>query len=227
MDDEGMVNSEDEDTDTWGPPTSPGPETTPWSYSEHDSGILGIGAGPSSPATPISASPSPVKWTRHSAPAALKGPTPMNSPAAPDYKLLHQTHIKIQNRFINSNYRLSALQTRGLPRSGHAGTIYCLQLYTYPETGKRVLFTGSRDRTVREWNVATGAIERVIAGVHTSSVLSLCVHNGYLASAGGDRTVVVWHLASNSLVKVLSDHDESVLGVRFNDQKLASCSKGM
>ncbi|KAF9053005.1 quinon protein alcohol dehydrogenase-like superfamily [Panaeolus papilionaceus] len=144
----------------------------------------------------------------------------------PDYKLLHQTHVKLRNRFLASAYRLSALQTRGTPADGHTNTIYCLQLYTYPFTGKQVLFTGSRDKTVREWNLATGAVERVISGVHTGSILSLCAHAGYLATAGSDRRVVVWDLESNTMVKTISDHDDSVLCVRFDDKKLVSCSKG-
>jgi len=164
------------------------------------------------------------RQARHSAPSLLKSPHE-SSFVIPDYKLLHQTHIKLRNRFMSSSYRLSALQTQGAPTNAHSNTIYCLQLYTYPETGKHVLFTGSRDKTVREWNLSTGMVERVISGVHNSSVLSICVHNGYLASAGGDRQVAIWHLQSDQLVKVLCDHDDSVLCVRFDDRRLVSCSK--
>ncbi|KAG5352976.1 hypothetical protein C0989_011619 [Termitomyces sp. Mn162] len=162
---------------------------------------------------------------RHSAPAALKtiGQTPHISP---DYKLLYQTHMKIYNRFRTSSYRLSALQTRGAPNNAHTNTIYCLQLYTYP-SGLQVLFTGSRDKTVREWNLTTGLVERVIGGVHTASVLSVCVHGGYLASAGSDNRVAVWDLEKNQLHKVLMDHTDSVLCVRFDDRRLVSCSKGI
>ena len=165
------------------------------------------------------------RQARHSAPPLLTSPHE-SSFVTPDYKLLHQTHIKLRNRFMSSSYRLSALQTLGAPTNAHSNTIYCLQLYTYPETGKQVLFTGSRDKTVREWNLSTGMVERVISGVHNSSVLSICVHNGYLASAGGDRQVAIWHLQSDQLVKVLCDHDDSVLCVRFDDRRLVSCSKG-
>ena len=161
----------------------------------------------------------------HSAPSILKS-FQDSSTLKPNYKLLHQTHIKLRNRFLSSSYRLSALQTRGAPTNAHTNTIYCLQLYTYPETGKQVLFTGSRDKTVREWNLSTGMVERVIADVHTSSILSICVHNGYLASAGSDKQVAVWHLETNKLVNVLCDHEDSVLCVRFDDKRLVSCSKG-
>ena len=144
----------------------------------------------------------------------------------PNYKLLHQTHIKLRNRILTSSYRLSTLQTRGRPSNAHSNTIYCLQLYTYPDSHKQVLFTGSRDKTIREWNLITGNVERVIENVHASSILTLCVHGGYLASAGSDRRVALWHLGENRLEKVICDHQDSVLCVRFNDTKLVSCSKG-
>ncbi|KAF9484633.1 WD40 repeat-like protein [Pholiota conissans] len=159
-----------------------------------------------------------------SAPSILKSIQDAYAPK-PDYKLLHQTHIKIRNRILSSSYRFSALQTRGAPSNAHTNTIYCLQLYTYPETGKQVLFTGSRDKTIREWNLSTSTVERVIANVHNSSILSICVHNGYLASAGSDRRVAVWNLETDKLVKVLCDHEDSVLCVRFDDRRLVSCSK--
>lgn len=163
-------------------------------------------------------------YVRHSAPSVLKTASE-TAYLKPNYKLLHQTFIKLRNRFLSSNYRLSALQTRGAPSNAHTNTIYCLQLYTYPETGQQVLFTGSRDRSIREWNLTTGLVERIISGVHSSSVLSLCAQNGYLASAGSDRRVMVWHLESNELVGVICDHEDSVLCVRFDDERLVSCSK--
>ncbi|KAG6817799.1 hypothetical protein H0H87_003207 [Tephrocybe sp. NHM501043] len=161
---------------------------------------------------------------RHSAPPVLKTAMAVSSHLTPDYKLLYRTHMKLHHRFLKSSYRLSALQTRGTPDNAHTNTIYCLQLYTY-SSGLQVLFTGSRDRTVREWNMTTGHIERVITGVHTASILSLCAHGGYLASAGSDNRVVVWDLEKNKIHKILMDHTNSVLCVRFDDERLVSCSK--
>lgn len=163
--------------------------------------------------------------SRHSAPSILNSLGP-SSFLRPNYKLLHQTHIRLHNSFLASSYRLSALQTRGAPTNAHTNTIYCLQLYTYPSTGEQVLFTGSRDKTIREWNLSTGLVERVIIGVHTSSVLSICVYNGFVASAGSDRRVAMWDLEKNKLVKIICDHEDSVLCVRFDDERLVSCSKG-
>lgn len=163
---------------------------------------------------------------RHSAPPILTSPS-SGSAARPDYKVLHQTHVRLRKRFLNASYRLSALQTRGAQADAHTNTIYCLQLYIYPTTGNQVLFTGSRDKTVREWNIETGVVERVISGVHSSSILSICVHNGILASAGSDRRLALWDLEKNTLIKLIDDHEDSVLCVRFDETRVASCSKGM
>lgn len=143
----------------------------------------------------------------------------------PNYKLLHLTRTRLQHRFLSGSYRLSSLQSRGTPGS-HINTIYCLQLYTYPGTGNQVLFTGSKDRTIKEWDLSTGAVLRTIEGIHEGSVLSICVHGDYLVSAGSDSNVVVWDLVQGRVVKVIDDHEDSVLCVRFDNVRLVSCSKG-
>jgi WD40 repeat protein len=143
----------------------------------------------------------------------------------PNYKLLHLTYTRLQHRFLSGSYRLSTLQSRGTPGS-HTNTIYCLQLYTYPSTGNQVLFTGSKDRTIKEWDLATGTVLRTIEGIHEGSVLSMCVYGDYLASAGSDSNVIVWDLVQGKVVKIIDDHEDSVLCVRYDDVRLVSCSKG-
>ncbi|EPQ57897.1 WD40 repeat-like protein [Gloeophyllum trabeum ATCC 11539] len=174
---------------------------------------------------------------RHSAPAILPAADPSASVRQYDYKLLYLTHVRLQNRVRDGSYRLSCLQSRkqnadGSAINGHSNTIYCLQLYTYPETGKQALFTGSKDRTIREWNLSKenggeryGMVERVMEGLHDSSVLSLCVGHGYIASGSSDRRVGLWDLERGELRRALLDHDDSVLCVRFDERRLVSCSK--
>jgi WD40 repeat protein len=74
--------------------------------------------------------------------------------------------------------------------------------------------------------LSTGKVQRVIGGVHEGSVLSLCAHNGLLASAGSDGRTILYSLHSGKVEKILQDHVDSVLCVRFNGEFLASCSKG-
>lgn len=217
-DDEGMGDSDAEES----PDASMGDDSGFASMS-----FAGSMANPSLPIT-LNASYYKGPRSRHSAPSTLQSSSTA-SPIKQTYKLLYQTHIKLLNRFHTGNYQMWALQTRGAPANSHSNTIYCLQLYTYPATGEQVLFTGSRDKTVREWDIRNAVVRRVFAGGHTSSVLSLCVKNGLLASGGSDRRVVVWSLdmgGDKQPRKVLDDHEDSVLCVRFDEERLVSCSKG-
>ncbi|KAJ6501933.1 WD40 repeat-like protein [Mycena sanguinolenta] len=214
-DDEGMGDSDEEDNI----------ETAKaeWTQmqAELDSSFTSMSLTSRTSVLPTVSSRSKSRTRHNSAPPVLSDSTFLR----PDYKRLYQTHTRLRNRFRAGTPHLSAIQTRGGPSNAHTTTIYCLQLYTYPATGVQVLFTGSRDRTVREWNLTTGLVERVIAGVHTSSILSICVHDGFVASAGSDRRVAVWDLAQNALVKIIADHHDSVLCVRLDGKRLVSCSK--
>ncbi|KAI0725815.1 quinon protein alcohol dehydrogenase-like superfamily [Fomitopsis betulina] len=173
-------------------------------------------AGPSNPTLQSMSSPS-----RFAPLPSLR--SPLNS-SEPNYKLLYQTHRRIRHRIMHGSYRLYNLQTPG-GTMNHTNAIYCLQLYTYPDTGVQVLFTGSKDQSVREWNLATGEVTRIIEGIHTSSILSICVHNGLLVTGGSDRRVAICDLRTNAVVKKMDDHMDSVLCVRFDDKKLVTCSK--
>ncbi|KAK7694069.1 hypothetical protein QCA50_003645 [Cerrena zonata] len=217
LDDEGMGDDEEEDVE----------------HMLEDSGFASMAMDSSPPVhcSDLPSSPSTSSYNyRNSGSSHYNYPntsyatiTPTHF-SKPDYKLLYLTHIRLQNRMRSTSYRLYSLNTHG-STNPHTNTIYCLQLYTYPDTGKQVLFTGSKDRTVREWDLTTNSVCRVIEGVHEGSVLSICVYNGLLASGGSDQTVAIWDLARNELVRVIQDHADSVLCVRFDDTRLVTCSK--
>lgn len=164
---------------------------------------------------------------RHSAPSSL----PTSSSFFPDYKLLHQTHTRLYIRFLYSSYRLSTLQARPGTRANgatnlHTSTIYCLQLYTNLQTGVQTLFTGSKDKSIREWDLQTSQFIRIVHNIHRGSVLSLAARDGLLCSAGSDSRVCLWDLVGNVPLSVIHDHTDSVLAVRFDEKRLVSCSKG-
>lgn len=171
-----------------------------------------------------------VRNNRHSAPSSLGMP----SSFLPDYKLLHQTHTRLYMQFLCSSYRLSTLQTKPsgrrndqAPTNLHTSTIYCLQLHTNPQTGVQTLFTGSKDKSIREWDIQTSQFIRIVHNDHLGSVLSLAAHGGLLCSAGSDSRVCVWDLVGNAPLSVIHDHTDSVLSVRLDEKRLVSCSKGM
>ncbi|KAF9227704.1 WD40 repeat-like protein [Gyrodon lividus] len=183
---------------------------------------------------------------RHAAPKLSRTAAPLT----PDYRLLYQTQTLLRNRVRHGAYRLRTLP--GAEGGGHAAAVYCLALWSYNSASRplQVLFTGSKDRTVREWDLSTNKVRRRIVGMHASSVLSLCVtavvvkptertfgstdevgeahrgsEAGLLVSGGSDCRVVVWDIEKFKLVKVLRDHQDSVLCVRTDNGRLVSCSK--
>ncbi|KAF7800293.1 hypothetical protein EIP86_011541 [Pleurotus ostreatoroseus] len=154
----------------------------------------------------------------------LRFNTPRTTLDKPDYKLLFQTHTLFKRRIAGSEYSLSTLQTSGSP-NGHNNTIYCLQLYTYPDSGMQVLFTGSKDRTIREWDLASGAVVRVFDRVHRGSVLSISASDGLLVSGGSDyRTIRTYRLPDFTPEHVLTRHRAAVNAVSVSGQYIASAS---
>ena len=66
------------------------------------------------------------------------------------------------------------------------------------EGGK--LASGSGDKTIRIWDLATGACERVLEG-HTDTVYSVVpLEGGRLASASADDTIRIWDLPLTMVV---------------------------
>jgi WD40 repeat protein len=81
---------------------------------------------------------------------------------------------------------------------------------------RQTAVTGSRDHTVKIWNLKTGRVIRTLEA-HTGFVFAVSVSpdGKHIASAGGDRAVRVWEVASGKLVALLEGHTASVIGLKF------------
>lgn len=81
---------------------------------------------------------------------------------------------------------------------------------TRPEAG-RYAATGSRDKTVKLWDTASGQCLRTFVG-HDNWVRALIFHPSgkYLLSASDDKTVKVWDLATGRCTKTLDAHGHFV-----------------
>ncbi|WP_437838313.1 pentapeptide repeat-containing protein [Sorangium sp. So ce1153] len=81
----------------------------------------------------------------------------------------------------------------------------------------RMLVSGSNDRMVRLWDVATGKVLRALAG-HAERVSSVAfsADGRSLASGSDDRTVRLWDVATGQVLHALEGHTERVNGVAFS-----------
>ncbi|ALG08195.1 WD40 repeat domain-containing protein [Kibdelosporangium phytohabitans] len=92
----------------------------------------------------------------------------------------------------------------------------------------RTLAAGSRDRTVRLWNVATRKEFAVLTG-HTGQVFAVAFSpdGRILATTGNDASVRLWDVASRKEIVALTGHTKAVWEVAFSpDGRMLATSSG-
>ena len=69
---------------------------------------------------------------------------------------------------------------------GHTSTVRCIQ-----SAGYKTVVSGSRDTTLRVWDLQKGVSTKVLVG-HSSSVRCLAVHGDIVVSGSYDYTAMVY-----------------------------------
>ncbi len=98
-------------------------------------------------------------------------------------------------------------------QSGHNGPVKSIR---YSPNGKYIA-SGSRDKSVRLWEVATGREVKVL-GAHRYTVrdLSFSPDGHYIATGGDDKRLLIWDIASGTLVKELEGHRSKITALAFS-----------
>jgi len=110
-------------------------------------------------------------------------------------------------RFHGPNVRASRLAVRD---DGHADAILKVAFYSSP--GGEHLLTASRDKTIRDWDLATGRTTRRLVG-HGSAVRDVAIAEGgrRAVSTGFNEAVCLWDLESGSLLRSFPGFAQFVL----------------
>jgi len=97
--------------------------------------------------------------------------------------------------------------------SGHTGWVRCLAI----DPSNDWFATGSNDRMIKIWNLATGQLRLSLTG-HISTVRGLEISNrhAYLFSCGEDKTVKCWDLEYNKVIRHYHGHLNGVYAVSLH-----------
>jgi WD40 repeat protein len=111
----------------------------------------------------------------------------------------------------------SGIHVRDL--KGHSGAVLCVAL---TPNGK-VLATGSADKTIKIWEIASGKVLNTMTG-HTAAVSAVAwaMNGKTLASGSADATVRVWDARDGSAEQILKEHKQDVHGLAWSLKSLAS-----
>lgn len=108
--------------------------------------------------------------------------------------------------------------------SGHLGWVRCLAV----EPGNQWFVTGSADRTIKIWDLASGKLKLSLTG-HISTVRGVAVssRSPYLFSCGEDKQVKCWDLEYNKVIRHYHGHLSAVYDLDLHPtiDVLVTCSR--
>ncbi|XP_065838841.1 pleiotropic regulator 1-like [Oscarella lobularis] len=108
--------------------------------------------------------------------------------------------------------------------SGHTGWVRCVAV----DPTNEWFATGSADRTIKIWDLASGTLKLSLTG-HISSVRGLAVseRQPYLFSCGEDKQVKCWDLEYNKVIRHYHGHLSAVYAVNLHPtiDVLLSCGR--
>lgn len=142
-----------------------------------------------------------------------------------NWQYLYTMRRKLETNWEQGNFKNFQLPHPDHPEEGHDGEcIYSLQY------NDEYLVSGSRDKTLRIWNLATRRLVRKPLIGHIGSVLCLQFDSDpgedIIVSGSSDSDVIIWRFSTGDIIQRLTHaHRESVLNVKFDKRILATCSK--
>nr|XP_061789606.1 pleiotropic regulator 1-like [Nerophis lumbriciformis] len=108
--------------------------------------------------------------------------------------------------------------------SGHLGWVRCIAV----EPGNQWFVTGSADRTIKIWDLASGKLKLTLTG-HISTVRGVAIssRSPYLFSCGEDKQVKCWDLEYNKVIRHYHGHLSAVYGLDLHPtiDVLVTCSR--
>jgi len=168
----------------------------------------------------------PSPWSpEHPTDSFLPSPALVQAPLFLPWRELYQRRAALDARWTSGTPYPRQLR-------GHADSVYCL------EFDSQRIISGSRDQTIKAWDIKTGRCLGTFRG-HHGSVLCLKFQKdwdilgdkkkGFMVSGSSDRRACVWEIWIGEGGKlrarvraVLKGHLDGVLDLRVDDQWIVS-----
>ena len=134
-----------------------------------------------------------------------------------------------QRRRLEENWSKGRFTNFQLPHPQHLYEAHTECVYTIQFFG-RWLVSGSRDKTLRIWDLDTRRLRGKPLFGHSQSVLCLqfdpTEEEDVIISGSSDTSVIVWRFSTGQKIhEITQAHTESVLNLRFDKRYLVTCSK--
>ncbi|GAM41652.1 hypothetical protein TCE0_042f14933 [Talaromyces pinophilus] len=134
-----------------------------------------------------------------------------------------------QRRRLEDNWTKGRFTTFTLPHPAYSDEAHQQCVYAIQFVGKW-LVSGSRDTTIRVWDLSLMRLCLPPLRGHQTSVLCLqfdpSPEEDVIMSGGSDNKVIIWKFSTGQkLLELTNAHQDSVLNLKFDKRYLVTCSK--
>lgn len=141
-----------------------------------------------------------------------------------NWAFLYKNRKMLEDNWLHNRFTTFQIPHPSYPEEGHVECIYTIQY------SPNFLVSGSRDRTVRIWNMKTRRLVGQPLKGHGGSVLCLQFDESpdedILITGSSDSSVIIWQFSTGKILKTIEKaHQESVLNLKFSKKWLVTCSK--
>ncbi|CUS15342.1 unnamed protein product [Tuber aestivum] len=141
-----------------------------------------------------------------------------------NWAFLFKHRKRLEDNWLHNRYSTFQIPHPDFPAEGHAECIYTIQY------SPNYLVSGSRDRTVRVWDMKTRRLRDKPLEGHGGSVLCLQFDESpdedILITGSSDDSVIIWRFSTGEKIRTIKKaHQESVLNLKFSKKWLVTCSK--